>query len=163
MGIHTIYVRSLVPRSRFLSLSVQKCGVSFLTWEWHNRKMAKICRTNSCISTNYKLNCLQQSAPNSKIHEVSYLVSWLFLLFWALCTHTQLNSFYHPFYPDVTHVRKDTRLSPAFPYWSGSKTNIRILLLSVWGSGSETNSGTLLLRVWGSGSKTIQLYANNAQ
>ena len=27
---------------------------------------------------------------------------WLFLLFWALCTHAQLIPFYHPFYPDVT-------------------------------------------------------------
>ena len=28
-------------------------------------------------------------------------VSWLSLLFWAQCTHTQLNLFYHPFHPDV--------------------------------------------------------------
>ena len=46
----------------------------------------------------------------------SYLVPWLSLLFWAQCTHAQLNPFYHPFYPDVTHVRKDTRPSPALPY-----------------------------------------------
>ena len=39
---------------------------------------------------------------------------WLFLLFWAQCTHAQLNPFYHPFYPNVTHVRKDTRPSPRF-------------------------------------------------
>ena len=32
----------------------------------------------------------------------------------SLCTHTQLNPFYHPFYPDVTHVQKDTRPSLAF-------------------------------------------------
>ena len=30
-------------------------------------------------------------------------------MFWAQCAHTQLNPFYHPFYPDVTHMRKDTR------------------------------------------------------
>ena len=47
---------------------------------------------------------------------VSYLVPWLFSLFWAQCTYAQSNRFYHPFYPDVTHVRKDTRPSPALPY-----------------------------------------------
>ena len=52
---------------------------------------------------------------------VSYLVPWLFLLFWAQCTHAQSNPFYHPFYPDVTHVRKDTRPSPALPYWKRQK------------------------------------------
>ena len=26
-------------------------------------------------------------------------------------THAQVNSFHHPFYPDITHVTKDTRLS----------------------------------------------------
>ena len=46
---------------------------------------------------------------------VSYLVPWLFSLFWPQCAHTQSNPFYHPFYPDVTHVRKDTRPSPALP------------------------------------------------
>ena len=45
------------------------------------------------------------------MHVVSYLVPWLFSLFWAQCAHAQLNPFYHPFYPDITHVRKDTRLS----------------------------------------------------
>ena len=38
----------------------------------------------------------------------------LVALVWAWCAHTQLNPFYHPFYPDVTHVRKDTRPSPTF-------------------------------------------------
>ena len=37
---------------------------------------------------------------------VSYLVPWLFLLFWAQCAHVQLISFYHS---DITHVRKATR------------------------------------------------------
>ena len=65
-------------------------------------------------STDYTLNtrCIRQSPAASYIRAVSYLPRWLFLLFWALCTHSQLNPFYHPFYPDVTHVRKDTRPSP---------------------------------------------------
>ena len=67
----------------------------------------------------YKLNarCVRQSPPASYVHVVSYLVPWFFSLFWAQCTHTQLNPFYHPFYPDVTHVRKDTRPSPTSLYW----------------------------------------------
>ena len=48
---------------------------------------------------------------------VSYLVPWLFLLFWAQCAHAQLNPFYHPFYPNVIDMRKDTRPSPALLYW----------------------------------------------
>ena len=47
---------------------------------------------------------------------VSYLVLWLFLLFWALCPHAQLNPFYHPFYPNVT-----TRSSSALLYWKRQK------------------------------------------
>ena len=45
----------------------------------------------------------------------------LFLLFWVQYAHTQLNPFYHPFYPDVTHAKKDTRPSPALPYWKQRK------------------------------------------
>ena len=52
---------------------------------------------------------------------LSYLVPWLFLLFWVQCTHAQLNPFYHPFYPDVTHMREDTRPSPTLPYWKRRK------------------------------------------
>jgi len=36
------------------------------------------------------------------------------LLFLVLCAHSQLNPFYHPFYPDITHMRKDTRPLPLF-------------------------------------------------
>ena len=59
--------------------------------------------------------CVRQSPPASQIRVVSYLVPWLFSLFWPQCAHTQSNPFYHPFYPDVTHVRKDIRPSPALP------------------------------------------------
>ena len=40
--------------------------------------------------------CVWQSPPGSYIHVcvVSYLVPWLFLLFWAQCTHAQLILFY---------------------------------------------------------------------
>ena len=34
------------------------------------------------------------------------LLRWPFCLFWALCTHAQLNPFYHTIYPNVTHVRE---------------------------------------------------------
>ena len=84
--------------------------------------MAKICRINrlhfAYCSTDYMLNarCVRQSPPARSIREVSYLVPWLFLLFWAQSTHPQLNPFYHPFYPDITYVRKDIRPSPALPY-----------------------------------------------
>ena len=80
--------------------------------------MAKICQTNRLRFTyfqpTYKLNaqCVGQLPPASYVDVVSYLVPWLFLLFWAQCAHAQLN----PFYSDVTHVRKDTGLSPALPY-----------------------------------------------
>ena len=65
--------------------------------------------------------CVRQSPPASQIRVVSYLVPWLFSLFWAQCAHAQSNPFYHPFYPDVTHVRKDTRPSPALPYCKQQK------------------------------------------
>jgi len=44
------------------------------------------------FSTDYTLNtrCVRQSPPASYVRVVSYLVLWLFLLFWAQCTHTQL-------------------------------------------------------------------------
>ena len=65
------------------------------------------------FAIDYALNaqCVRQSPPASQIRVVSYLVPWLFSLFWAQCAHAQSNPFYHPFYPDVTHVRKDTRPS----------------------------------------------------
>ena len=71
--------------------------------------MAKNCRTG-CVSRIFNRLHAQRSvcktiASASYIRVVSYLVSWLFSLFWAQCAHAQLN----PFYPDVTHVRKDTR------------------------------------------------------
>ena len=70
------------------------------------------------FSTDYALNaqCVRQSPPTSQIRVVSYLVPWLFSLFWAQSAHAQSNPFYHPFYPDITHVIKVTRPSPAFPY-----------------------------------------------
>ena len=54
-------------------------------------------------------------------------------LFWAHGAHTQLNPFYHPFYPDVTHVRKDTRLSPLFrtardERWAGPGNKARFYI-----------------------------------
>ena len=60
------------------------------------------------FSTDYMLNtwCVRQLPPARQIHVVTYLVPWLFSLFWAQCAHAQLNPFYHRFYPDVTHVRK---------------------------------------------------------
>ena len=47
-----------------------------------------------------------------------YLVPLFILLFWARCTHGQLNlfyyPFYHPFHLDVTHVRLYVPGSPNF-------------------------------------------------
>ena len=83
------------------------------------------------FSTDYKLNpqCVRRLPPGSYVRVVGYLVPWLFSLFWAQCGHTQLNPFYHPFYPDVTHVRKDTRPSPALLYWKRRKAG--------WGLGTR--------------------------
>ena len=75
---------------------------------WRKRQMAKICRNNrlhfAYCSTDNTLNtrCVRQSPPTSYVRVVSYLVPWLFLLFWDQCTHAQSNPFYHPFYSDVT-------------------------------------------------------------
>ena len=65
-------------------------------------------------------------------------------LFWAQCTHAQLNPFYHPFYPDVTQVREDTRTSPALPYWMQQKAG--------WGMGTRPCMSKL--RYW-----TFYLYS----
>ena len=69
------------------------------------------------------------NCPLLVIRAGSYLLGWLFLLFWALCIHVQLSAFYHPFYPDVTHMRKDTRPSPAFLYCKRRKAG--------WGLGTR--------------------------
>ena len=112
--------------------------------------MAKICRNNrlhfAYCSTDNTLNtrCVRQSPPTSYVCVVSYLVPWLFLLFWAQCTHAQLNPFYHPFYSDVTHVRKDTRPSPALLYWKRWKAG--------WGLG---------MRLWYSYSTVPGTYGRN--
>ena len=86
---------------------------------------------------------------------VSYLLRWLFLPFWALCTHTQLNPFYHPFYPDVTHVRKDTRPSPRFSIliatkrWAGpgnkASTKAYFLKSPYWG---KPHTSVAYRRAW---------------
>ena len=99
-----------------------------------------VCRTiTSCcvFSTDYTLDaqCVGQLPPASQIHVVSYLVPWLFSLFWAQCAHAQSNPFYHPFYPDVTHVRKDTRPSPCFTVLKAKES---------WaGPGNEASYGTV--------------------
>ena len=55
-------------------------------------------------SADYRLNawCVWQSPPARWIYVVCWLAPWFFLLFWAQCTHAQVNPFYHPFNPDVT-------------------------------------------------------------
>ena len=59
-----------------------------------------------------------------------------FFFFAVLCTHTQLNPFYHSFYPDVTRMRKDTRPSPVFPYckWqkAGRGLGMRLGATTIW-------------------------------
>ena len=62
---------------------------------WCN-KMEKFCRTNRLHFAYF------QATTHSMLSVVSFLVPWLFPLFWAQCTHTQLN----PFYPDITHMKK---------------------------------------------------------
>lgn len=51
--------------------------------------------------------------------EICYLVS-LFLLFWALWTHVQLNPLYCPFYLDIMYVRLCTILQ-VMKTWLGSQ------------------------------------------
>ena len=72
-------------------------------------------RVPGIFSPDYTLNV------RCVIRVVSYLLPWLFSLFWVQCAHAQLNPFYHPFYPDITHVRKDTRPSPTLSYWKRRK------------------------------------------
>ena len=119
---------SLVPRPRpaFRHLQYGKVGRAWYLFSREHdvhvisklRKIAELTGCVSRISTDHALNaqCVRQSPPTSQIRVVSYLVPWLFLLFWAQCANAQSNPFYHPFYPDVTHVRKDTRPSPALLY-----------------------------------------------
>ena len=117
---YTVYLsHSLVPRPcpAFHRLQHRKAGRAwYLSWREH--VIGKCFTTNGLhfanCSTDYMLNarCIRQSPSTSLIRVVSYLVRWLFLLFWA---HAQLN---HLFYPDITHV---TRPSPAFPYWKRRK------------------------------------------
>ena len=59
-GTHMSFMCSFVPRLRqaFCRLQYKKTWealVSFLTWAWHNQKMAKICRTNRLCFTCFQL------------------------------------------------------------------------------------------------------------
>ena len=117
---------SLVPRPHpaFRRLQYGKAGRAWYLFSHEHDIIGKLQNLPNlqaafrAFSINYALNaqCIRQSPPTSQICVVSYLVPWLFSLFWAQCAHAQSNPFYHPFYPDVTHVRKDTRPSPALPY-----------------------------------------------
>ena len=111
--------RTQAPLS-FSSLAVRKRGESLVSFLMCNdviikwRKFGRINRLRfAYCSTDYMLNawCIRQSPPASQIRVVSYLVPWLFLLFWAQYAHAQL------FLLSRCHVRKDTRPSPALPYW----------------------------------------------
>ena len=115
------YIHSLVtrPRPSFRRLQYRKAGRAWYLFSHEHDVISKLQKFAEqaafCVfSTDYTLNaqCARQSPPASQIRVVSYLVPWLFLLFWAQCTHAQSN----PFYPDVTHVTKDTRPSPALLY-----------------------------------------------
>ena len=72
----------------------------------------KICRTNRLRfayfqpTTRSTLGCVRQSPPASYVHVVSYLVPWLFSLFWDQCAHTQLNPFYIPSFLSWHHSRE---------------------------------------------------------
>ena len=108
------------PTQLFVTCSTEKQGEPGIFSHEHDIMNGEnFFRTNSCAL------CIVQPTTRSTlgvydncplICVVSYLLRWLFLLFWALCTHAQLNPFYHPFYPDVTHVRKDTGPPPPFSY-----------------------------------------------
>ena len=122
-----LHVVSLVPRPRpaFRRLQYGKAGRAwYLSSREHDviSKLWKFAELAGCVSrifNRYTFNaqCVRQSPPASQIRVVSYLVPWLFSLFWAQCAHAQSN---HPFYPDVSHSREQryqTRPSPALPYW----------------------------------------------
>ena len=129
MQVHPLY--SLVPRSRpaFRRLQYGKVGGAWYLFSREHdviSKLRKFAELTGCVSHIFNRLCAQcwvckTIASASQIRVVSYLVPWLFSLFWAQCAHAQSNPFYHPFYPDVTHVRKDTRPSPALPYWKRRK------------------------------------------
>ena len=140
-----ICLASLVPRPHpaFRRLQYGKAGRAWYLFSCEHdvisklRKFAELTGCVSRISTNYALNaqCVRQSPPASQIRVVSYLVPWLFSLFWAQCAHAKSNPFYHPFNPDVTHVRKDTRPSPLFTVlkatesWAGPGNEATVWLL----------------------------------
>ena len=137
--VTTVLYSSLIPRPcpAFRRLQYGRAGRAWYLFSREHdviskwRKFAKLTGCVSCIFNRLhaqrsmcKAQCVRQSAPASCVCGVSYLVSSLFSLFWAQCTHAQLNPFYHPFYPDITHVRKDTRPSPALLYckrWKARK------------------------------------------
>ena len=73
--------------------------------------MEKFCRTNRLHFVYF------QATTHSMLSVVSFLVPWLFPLFWAQCAHTQLNPFYHLFYPDVTHMKKNYQ-ALFFPFFN---------------------------------------------
>ena len=120
--LSTYCVASLVPRPRpaFRRFQYGKAGRAWYLFSREHDVIGNLQKFAEQVAfhvfaIDYALNaqCVRQSPPASQIRVVSYLVPWLFSLFWAQCAHAQSNPFYHPFYPDVTHVRKDTRPSPA--------------------------------------------------
>ena len=94
---------SLVPRPRpaFHCLQYGKAGRAWYLFSCEHdviSKLRKIAEQAAfrVFSTDYVLNaqCVRQSPPASQIRVVSYLIAWLFLLFWAQCAHAQSNPFY---------------------------------------------------------------------
>ena len=131
---------SLVPRPSKLSVTCcmkkwREPATFFL--DEHNiiRKWQKVNKHAGCVSRIVQIHCTvktwceQQSLLASSICVVSYQDPWLFLLFWAQCTHTQLNPFCYSFCSDVTYMRKTP--SPLMLFctasWAGSGTVAKII------------------------------------
>ena len=119
------------PWPTFHCLQYGKAGerlVPFLTWAWHNRKMKKLLEQTGCVlCTVQPTTCSMLSVYDSRPLLARYVLRWRFFLFWTLCTHSQLNCFYHPFYPDVTCEKSSPCFSilQAMKSWVGPENKAR--------------------------------------
>ena len=104
---------SLIPRPRlaFCRLQDEKAGRAWYLFSREHDVISKFVKLTGCVSCIF--NRLHAHCSVCKLDTCGKLPGTLAVL-GPVCPRTQINPFYHPFYPDITRMRKDTRPSPTF-------------------------------------------------
>ena len=84
-------------------------------------KQDSVVSQQKCLLCSCQLVLLSIILCTVYYHVKSYLVPWLFLLFWAQHAYAQFNSFYRPINQDVAPRKKRYQVLPTFPYYKRQK------------------------------------------